>query len=202
MCEVFISSLQPAISSRTSKWNVLKTLKILPPRSPWRVSVRACVRVVTFFAFIWKTLGGCICWFSSLRLSSASSTCVCCDGLWEKASVFVWAWERDSESKSARLLARSLCLPLPLCLSLYLCNGLCGWEKEAVSRKTRWKKEMWDMEVLLVLRLCCNCTYGNNSAAVACLETWTVVFLYFYHHHHTFITVELFVRSLIDVGYQ
>lgn len=30
---------------------------------------------------------------------------------------------------------------------------------------------MWDMEVLLVLRLCCNCTYGNNSAAVVCLET-------------------------------
>lgn len=30
---------------------------------------------------------------------------------------------------------------------------------------------MWDMEVLLVLRLCCNCTYGNNSAAGVCLET-------------------------------
>lgn len=30
---------------------------------------------------------------------------------------------------------------------------------------------MWDMEVLLVLRLCCNCTYGNNSAALVCLET-------------------------------
>lgn len=65
------------------------------------------------------------------------------------------------------------------------------------------------MEVLLVLRLCCNCTYGNNCAAVACLETSTVVFLYFYYHHHhrrhhphRFIKVELFVRCFIDVGYQ
>lgn len=38
---------------------------------------------------------------------------------------------------------------------------------------------MRDMEVLLVLRLCCNCTYGNDSAIINCCclikGTWHVV---------------------------
>lgn len=64
----------------------------------------------------------------------------------------------------------SLLLSLPLCM-----------RKEAVSRRrTEWEKEMWDMEVLLVLRLCCNCTYGNDSVIMSfCCLTRCVLSSYF-----------------------
>lgn len=62
---------------------------------------------------------------------------------------------------------------------------------------------MWDMEVLLVLRLCCNCTYGNNSAAAVCLETLLCSFTSaLYRHHHRFVAGEVLsgVLSALDAS--
>ncbi len=141
---------------------------------------RACVCTCVFVSLC-VYLRACVCISSdslaALRLQHCPSTCVFSGGLWE-ANRCVCEASTLLRAPHTLLLSLSFPLTLSLSLSLFLSVSVCLCpRKEAVSRRTEWGEEMRDMEVLLVLRLCCNCTYGNDCMIMSrrwIQATWTV----------------------------
>lgn len=77
-------------------------------------------------------------------------------------------------------LSRSLSLSVRLC-----------WRKEALNRRTEWGEEKRDMEVLLVLRLCCNCTYGNDCMMCAAAVWFRQLGVLFHRFRVIFIWAQM-----------